>query len=346
MNLEFITIKDPHFSFGFMNKIRNNYERDILKKLDFVKGYCSANTINKIFFTGDVFDSSTEDKWSFKKYRKNKRVIESIGVDVGVELYSNVGNHDMFHGFEGSNETIFGEMVHDASLYNITDHPLLIREDNLIIKVQGVDYSVDKNIVLENIRIFDEESYPGMEMYKIAILHSNITPDEVSKITDFTYRNLADTFPDIDMFICGHYHLGYPTLVMEREPDQKSVTFVNNWNFTRVVRDYEVELDEHTPEFDHINVSYDFINQKFVSTCTTVKVPFLSYDETFIAKAIDLLKKSAAEIFSFFKKIKFDEAKLHSKSSDEELIEEFKSNHSFSDAGILKAISYLNEAKD
>lgn len=346
MNLEFITIKDPHFSFGFMNKIRNNYERDVLKKLDFVKGYCKSNAVSKIFFTGDVFDSSTEDKWSFKKYRKNKRVIESIGRDVGVELYSNVGNHDMFHGFEGSSETIFGEMVHDARLYNITEHPLIIREDNKIIKVQGIDYSVNKNIVLENIRIFDEESHPGIEMFKVIILHSNITPDEVSKITDFTYRNLADTFPDIDMFICGHYHLGYSTLIMERETGEKPVTFINNWNFTRVVRDYEVELNEHTPEFDHVNISYDFINQKFISNCTTVKVPFLSYEETFIAKAIDLLKKSAAEIFNFFKKIKFDDAKLHSKSSDEELIEEFKNKHSFSDKGILKAIKYLNEAKD
>lgn len=345
MKLEFITIKDPHLSFGFQNRIRHNYEKNILAKLEFIKGYCKSNWIKYLICTGDVFDSSTEDKWSFKKYRKNKRVIESLGINNGVEIYSNVGNHDMFHGFEGHNETVFGEMVHDGFMKNITNSPLILEEDNSIIKVQGIDFSVDNNIILENLRVFDEEIIPGKIIYKVAVLHSNITPDEVTHVTDFTYKSLIDTFPDIDMFICGHYHLGYPTTEILRE-DGKSAIFINNWNLTRVVRDYEVQLDEHTPEFEHVIISYDIINHKFITDIKNIKIPFVPYKDAFIDKVIDILRKSKQEIFNFFSQINFADIKEDSKSTDEELLEKIKTKNKFSDLGVLTALQYLNNAKE
>ena len=343
MLFEFITMKDPHLSFGFQNRIRKNYEKDVLQKLEFVKGYCKEKHIKNVLFTGDVFDSSTEDKWSFKKYRKNKRVLENFK-NQGLTLYSNVGNHDMFHGYEESNDTIFGEMVHDNILNNITKSPLIIQEENAFIKIQGIDYSNENNIVHEKIRQFDEESYPGYNVYKIAVLHSNVTPKTVEKITDFTYKSLTEDFPDIDMFILGHYHVGYDTTIVKRE-NGKQVIFINNWNFTRVVRDYEVELDEHTPEFEHIQIQYDKINKIFIPHIENIQIPFVPYQKAFSAKDIDILKKSKKEIFDFFDNIDFEAVKDDSKKGDESLVEKIVENNGFDKESMECSLEYLNNAK-
>jgi len=343
MVFEFITMKDPHLSFGFQNRIRKNYEKAITNKLNFIKDYSVKNNIVHCIFTGDVFDSSTEDKWSFKKYRKNKRVLESFKSQ-GLQLFSNVGNHDMFHGYEGSDETIFGEMVHDKILSCISTEPLIVQEDDVVIKIQGIDYSNENNIVHDNIRIFDEEKYPGYKVFKIAVLHSNVTPKSVDKITDFTYKSLAEDFTDIDLFILGHYHVGYETIDIKREGG-KLVTFINNWNFTRVVRDYEVELNEHTPEFEHVKIKFNKIIQIFEIECETIQIPFVEYKDAFSAKDIDILKKSKQEIFNFFKNIDFETVKVDSKKDDNELVKKIIAENGYSEDAMVSALQYLNDVK-
>ena len=37
--LKLISIKDPHLSLGFLNRIRYDYQRDILAKLDFINNF-------------------------------------------------------------------------------------------------------------------------------------------------------------------------------------------------------------------------------------------------------------------------------------------------------------------
>lgn len=343
MLFKFITMKDPHLSFGFQNRIRKNYEKNILQKLNFVKEFCKENNIQNVIFTGDVFDSSTEDKWSFKKYRKNKRVLENFKEDY-LQLFSNVGNHDMFHGYEESNDTIFGEMVHDDILQNITDNPILLQEDSAIIKIQGIDYSNDNSIVEGKLREFNEESYPGRKVYKIAVLHSNVTPKTVDKITDFTYKSLKEDYSDIDMFILGHYHIGYET-VQECRENGKDVVFINNWNFTRVVRDYEVELDEHIPEFEYVQIQYDKINKVFDTITKTINVPFIPYSDTFSVKDIDILKKSKKEIFEFFNNIDFEAVKEDSKKSDDSLVQKIVNTNGYDTKAMACALEYLNNSK-
>ena len=129
LEVNFVSIKDIHLSFGFQNRIRTNYEKHLSAKLSHVTAYCLANNIDTIVLTGDIVDSSTEDKWSFKKYIKNKRVLEKLSDYNKLKIFSNVGNHDMFHGYEGTDETIFGELVRENVITNLTEHPI-IKKDN------------------------------------------------------------------------------------------------------------------------------------------------------------------------------------------------------------------------
>lgn len=345
LGIDFVSIKDLHLSFGFQNRIRTNYEKHITSKLEFVTGYCNANNITNIILTGDVVDSSTEDKWSFKKFIKNKRVLEKTSDYGKIDIYSNVGNHDMFHGYEGTAETIFGEMVHDGVLKNLTNHPIIKKDTkgNTII-IQGIDYSNEKNIILDKLRVLDEMDFLG-QTFKVAVLHSNISP-ESDLMIDFTYDALAEKFIDIDMFICGHYHIGYPTATIERPNNSKPAIFVNNWNFTRVVRDYETKLDSHTPEFEHISIYFDDIKNEFVCKYKTQKVDFVKYDIAFIPNAIKMLGQlAAAESFNFFKTVNFEEVKTNSKLTDDELLEKIKETGTFKDSSYLKCLQYLNDVK-
>lgn len=342
--LKFISMKDPHFAFGFANRIRFDYENSVGKKVSFIKEYITKHGIKDIIMTGDIIDSSYEDKWSFKKYRVNKRKFQQWA-DVA-RLHSNVGNHDYFHGFENTEDTIFGEMVDEKILSNLTINPIYKVSGEATIIIQGIDYSFNQEKVehdLESFNAIDSNKY----QFKIAVLHSNVTPSEVEHITDFTYGTLAEKYNDIDMFICGHYHLGYPTKTIAR-PNGKNCTFVNNWNLVRVVRDYETEMGDHTPEFEHIEIVWDDIDKQFTLLRATIQVPHNSYEETFRVKEVNLLRKTNSEKFSFFDEINIENLIADQDLTDEEHIKLLNTKRSengyipFSTEVLNKAIEYLN----
>lgn len=333
--LNLASIKDPHFNFGFLNKIRANYNRDMIIKLDYIKSYFSVNKINCCIFTGDITDSNYEKKWSFKQYVKNKREFEKLKdslvdyKDFSKKLVSNVGNHDMFHGLEDTQDTIFEELVRENIIDNISNYTLtyspINTNSNNLVRIYGVDYSANKDTIIDKLKIIDSDSYIGYNLFKIVVLHNNLTPTK-DRLSEFTYDFLADNFTTINIFIGGHYHLGFPTTKLN------NAIFINNWNLTRVVRDYDISLDNHTPEFEMIRFDDDL---HFIGT-ETIKIPFIKYDEAFIPKAINIIKKSKQEIFDFFK-IDFSEVLV--KQSDEEIIAQFNYEPDI----VQIAIEYLNK---
>ena len=341
---ELISIKDPHFAFGFANRIRYDYENDVSRKIDFIKAYVEKNNVKHIIMTGDIIDSSYEDKWSFKKYRVNKRKFQYLAESA--QLHSNVGNHDYFHGFENTEDTIFGEMIDEKILSNLTLNPICIHSGAASLIIQGIDYSFNQENVEVELAKFNAVNINDYH-FKIAVLHSNVTPNEVDHITDFTYGTLAEKYGDIDMFICGHYHLGYPTKTIAR-PNGKNCTFVNNWNLVRVVRDYEVEMGDHTPEFEHIKILWDATDKQFNLLRATVEVPHRTYEETFRVKEVNLLRKTNSEKFSFFDEINIENLIADSDLTDEEHIKLLNEKRSasgyqpFSTEVLNKAIEYLN----
>lgn len=342
---EFISMKDPHFSFGFSNRVRYDYENDVNKKIDFVKNYLITNNIKNVIMTGDIVDSSYEDKWSFKKYRVNKRKFQ-IWQECAI-LHSIVGNHDYFHGFESTDDTIFGEMEDEGIINNLTKKPIITTQNNKRIIIQGIDYSFVQENVENKLANLNSIENKDLNIFKVAVLHSNVTPKEVDHITDFTYSHLVETYPDIDMFICGHYHLGYKTTTIAR-PGGKDCTFINNWNFTRVVRDYEVEMGDHTPEFEHVKIIFNEGLNKFQVLRATIQVPHKSYEETFRAKEVSLLRKTNAEKFNFFDEINIENLLADQDLTDEEHIRILnekrneKGYQPFSPEVLNKAIEYLN----
>jgi len=329
-----ISAKDPHLSLGFLNRIRKHYLSDITNKFHFMSNYCIDHRINSTIFTGDIFDHSEEDKWSFKKYRLHKRFLEDYKHKSGTSIHSNVGNHDMFFGYEESDETVFGEMVYEGVINNITINPI----QRLGLGIYGVDFSNDKDKIFQKLLEINNTN----DKYKVAILHSNIAHNkkEDDKIIDFSYEHLAESFKNIDMFICGHYHVGYPSTDFLRT-NGTICKFINNWNLTRVVRDYETKLDEHTPEFEHI--IFREVDGQIIAENKTVQIPFIKFDDAFIADNIIFNKKSGQELFNFFEDRNINELVDQKDKTDIELISEIVEKHQYSVEAQTEALNYLNK---
>jgi len=291
---KFAFVKDPHLMFGFSNNIRkpvtggsgNSWEKDIIKKLTFLAEKMIENQIYYLILSGDVFDRSKRSEWSFNKWLRHKKVLIDIFLSKGIEIYSVQGNHDMFDGKPGLTDTVFGEMVEEGIIKHLTSEPLEFRTPNGIVKLFGTDYEFTKDkqyIRFSNINDISEDCISFL------VSHTNISPNE-EQLVDFTYQELSETFPNINVHLCGHYHLGFENSIVN------GVAFINPWNLTRVVREYQVRMDIHTPEAVFIDL--DRYTSGNLEWATNIKLPTRPFNETFNEEVISVLKEN--QKFKFF----------------------------------------------
>lgn len=346
--MDFISIKDPHMNFGFANRIRYNHNEDLALKHKFVREFCVENKISDIIITGDLTDTNDERKWTFKQYFLNKEELLKYK-NLNLNLYSIAGNHDMFNGMESTNETVFGELVREDVIKYLVKEPYIKvfrnPQENIDknICVFGIDYSKHKELVEKELEKINDLN--KIEI-KIVVLHSHVTPAEIG-CTDFTYEYLLKTYPNIDVFICGHYHGGFPTQAFyKKNPDgtddtSKHVIFINNWSFQRVVRDYYNEMDAHTPEFSRVKIGWSVAYNSFVCSVEVIKIPCKTYLEAFKPKAVDLLKLTKKEQFEFFEKINFED--IPTGSDDNVTLNNIGVKENIDTKVINLALKYLNE---
>lgn len=345
--MEFISIKDPHFNFGFANRIRYSHESDMISKVEFVRKWCKDHKIENIIITGDLTDTNEERKWSFNQYVENKNQLLKFKDD-NIKLWSVAGNHDMFNGVAQTTKTVFGELVREGVIGYLTRNSFeqaFVDQNGISknIRIFGIDYSKHKEIVQERLKLLNENLNHPNDL-TLVVFHSHCTPSEIA-VTDFTYENLVKEYPNIDCFICGHYHGGFPTGVYFKNDGQNKdhVMIINNWSFQRVVRDYYNELNVHTPEFEHVKIGWSVAINNFIIARETIKIPCKSYDETFKPKAVELLKLTKKEQFQFFEEINFDD--LEYSDDDLETLKNISKRDEVNPEVVALAIKYLNNVK-
>ena len=346
--LQMCSIKDPHMNFGFANRIRYDHQLDLSNKLNFLNNWAKQNNVQDLIMTGDVTDTNEEKKWSFNQYVTNKDELLKFKEN-NITLWSPAGNHDMFNGLNQTTKTVFGEFVREEVINYLTTKPLYksFKTPTGVIKnimVYGVDYSKHKELVQAKLSEINQVVNNGL---KIVVFHSHCTPSEIA-ITDFTYEELVKTYNDIDVFICGHYHGGFPTYTFFKKDSSgkdtsSHVTIINNWSFQRVVRDYYNEMDIHTPEFEHIKIGWSHSTGDFIISTETIKVPCKKYEDAFKPKAIELLKLTRKEQFEFFEKINFND--LPTGTDDEESLKIISLKEGYTPEIISKALYYLNNVR-
>ena len=329
--MKFLIIKDPHSMLGFRSNYRKNgWENDMINKHEFIINYAKENNIKYILSTGDNLDN--QKQWSFKQYLYNKKLFKMYK-DNNLFFASIAGNHDMLEGRENIADSVFEDLVNEDIIYYITKNPINISESNINIKVSGKDYQYindkeSKQNYIDNIDIQDENNI------NIFILHQNITP-KPERVSDFTYDELVKIGKEknINIFICGHYHVGFGTTTID------GITIINPWNLWRVVRDYEVQLDNHKPEMVELIIEDD-IKYKHI------EIPHKDYLNAFDPKLLDIFKETKMDTFNFFKAFKSDNDLLQGEEkTDIEILEimknTIKEKFNATDEEILKAFNEI-----
>jgi len=290
--MKVIFTKDEHLKLGFRNKFRKpGWENDLFLKHNFIINYMKENNIKYKITTGDVFDS--QKQWSFKQFLLNKKILE-LYKENDLEIISIAGNHDMIEGRTDIKDSPFEEMVNDNLIKYINNSSYNLMDDGLLIaKVNGLDYRPILNKEAKESFLHDISTlFYNTEKIKILVIHQNVTPVK-ERVTEFTYDEITKVCQEkgIKILVCGHYHIGFPTTIMN------DVIVINPWNLWRVVRDYEVRQDEHKPEI--VVVDLENLNWEHI------EVPYKKYQEAFNLIEVDTYQKIKKQ-FSFIEKVDLD----------------------------------------
>ncbi len=327
---DYLLLKDPHLMFGFRNNIRKHgWERAIDSKLEQVQQYALDNGIKNIFFTGDVFEKSSKKDWSFNQLQQNKERLQKFK-NLGLDIYSNIGNHDYFDGHESYQGTVFGEMVELDLIKYIGSNkpPVNFQLQDKCISLFGIDYHQSQEKILDQLERV--QSSQGSDV-KLLLMHSNIT-DKQTQLTDFTYNQLSKY--DIDVINCGHWHLAPEGGSIQ---EVNSTYFLNPWNLTRVMRDYHVKLDEHVPSFIHCSIVFVGSEPKY--SFKDVPLVVQPFSEAFNTDVINLLQELGKGGFNFFEDVSLDQDE--ELNDDDVLLDVISKAHKISDESIKIAKGLL-----
>lgn len=324
---KFVLIKDPHFMFGFKNRIRKSgWEADIDSKIDQIISFCLTNEITYVLFTGDVSEKSRKRDWSLNQLIQNKKRLRRFK-NAGLSIISNMGNHDYFDGHEAITDTAFGDYVESGLITYVGSGTLPLYFDidkNVQLELSGIDHHNEEEEILDKLQIIKNTFRPGYKLIKMTTMHSNIT-SKPEQLTDFTYDQLSQY--NIDVINCGHYHLQSADGAVSKV---QNTYFLNPWNLTRVARDYHVKLDDHIPEFVSGEIGYQDGQATF--NFRTIQLNVKPFSEAFNVEAINILQELGKTKFDFFKTIDLKEDA--GDADDGSIISELAKEHKISKEAI------------
>ena len=234
--LSYACIKDPHIRFGIGKPTgrTDTFFDDVRSKLDFILNTLTQRKIEKLIFTGDVFDVKAPSLYNFLAIREITEALSKFK-DAGITIYSIAGNHDLpFASLDKKMESVYWYMVQSGLIADL--------ETAKIKDITGFDYrdNLEDLIHLLTHRTIGET----------LVIHEMCIPD------DTVYENLGGNFltyskiaellksnakSKCKVVVCGHLHRGFKTM------KHKDLLFINPWSMTRLNRGYYSVNDEHKP---------------------------------------------------------------------------------------------------
>ncbi|NCB03577.1 MAG: hypothetical protein EOM67_15705, partial [Spirochaetia bacterium] len=272
----FLVLKDPHLRIGLGNPIgrKETFQQEIKSKLAFILGYACTNGITNIIFTGDVLDIKAPSKYDYPAIRALKDELEIFRAN-GIKLWTILGNHDLpMASRDMYSISVIHDFVRDGYLRLLGSKPLKLDDAY----VYGINYVADQSIFEKELAEIDAiELNDGIK--KLVVLHEHIIPDDAYEghVHFYKYSQMCSGYKNINGFICGHLHRGFPTQMYKKR------LFVNPWSLTRLARNYYVLNDEHVPTMVHVKSDLSFED---------IPIPCVSFEEGFneqeFEKAVEL----------------------------------------------------------
>ena len=336
--IEFLSIKDPHFRFGFNppSNRTNNFFEEIDNKIDQLISYGKKHNITNLIITGDINDEYNSLKWKFtKNYLENKKRIEKLSQQF--KIYSNAGNHDFLDGKETITNSPFEEYYKQNLIKYFNNKKIIIQNKtkDKQIYFYGLDYSKEKSKTIEQLKKIETELKNKKPLFSIVLLHIGVVPYNKEKdieniFTDLNYQKLNELIPSVSLIINGHYHKGFQTQKLNNQ------TFINNWAFTRLSMDKYSISKEHVPEFEHITFN---LTTKQLTT-KTIQLNVVPFEKAFIQKTeieSELNKHKIDVSFDNIKKINDTD-----KKNEKQIFNEIKNEI---EEKLFKEIQHTNKEK-
>lgn len=287
--MRFITLKDTHFQFGFAHPRgrTEDFEDQIYNKINQVISYAQLNDIHHLILTGDSLNFSQSSAYTLDRVRKNLSIFKELSKQF--IIYDIAGNHSLPFASKAHKEGSFHQLLIEQNL--IKDLTIPVQVDN--VTLAGIDYTDNINELRDKMLELDSK-FENL----ILVIHEHLIPSEKEKIPFgkyLTYKQATEDLKNTKFIIAGHLHKGYKTKTISNNLN-KQITIINQWNFTRLARDYYALNAEHTPEFTVIDTDS--------GSCQTIQLDVMHFDKAFI---INELKKEEAlnnDLCSFIQAIK------------------------------------------
>ena len=289
--LKFATLKDTHLRFGFDKPIgrTESFFQEVEVKFDFVLQLCIDQGIKYLLVPGDIFDVKAPHKYSMVQLSAMMRFFHKFKT-AGVEWITIAGNHDLpFSSASKKSQSIYQFMANHNIINDVVEVPLIV--DNQYC-VTGIDYQSPESGVFLQLECLNESLDPNKT--NIVMLHQHFVPEIATGLDFVSFFRYSDLqkYDNIDVFVLGHLHKGYPIQTLTNANGKKQ-TFINQWSPIRLTRDYYSVDDQHIPTVTW----YD--GDKF----RTTKIPCGDYASSFNEQEVKHDETFAFSLQEFFKKM-------------------------------------------
>ena len=266
--MKLLILKDMHLRYGFETPTgrTEQFFSQIDNKLAQVIAIAKQYDCKGLISTGDMLDKATN--YQFKSVKGIQDKLKELKAHFELGILSIVGNHELLWASRDyKKETFYQHLINHGYIHDIAENPIKVGEYTL----GGIDFTTDLNKLKAELKELDKK-----HKKLIVVLHAHLVPDESQRIPFgeyLTYDTIANGLENTEMIIAGHLHKGFPIKQV------KGITFINQWSFTRLSRDYYAVSGQHIPQV--VIIDTDKLHEPI-----TIDLKVDDYDSTFIQKEL------------------------------------------------------------
>lgn len=234
-----IILKDTHFRFGFTPPRGRtpDFEDAILDKINQVMDIAKEHNATTLILTGDSTDIKAPSAYGIEQVRKNLAVFKHLRTHF-TDIYDIAGNHSLpFSSLEYKEQSFYHLLAEQNLITDISNRSVMLTPT---LRLYGIPYLPNHSQVKELMLELDKDPTPT-----IYLIHEHLVPSEKDRLpfgACFTYEEITKDLRHCKAIIAGHLHKGYPTTT------HNGILIINQWNFTRLARDYYALNGDHIPE--------------------------------------------------------------------------------------------------
>jgi DNA repair exonuclease SbcCD nuclease subunit len=285
-HFSFLTANDIHISDNGPRSRIDDFKATVLGKISQIRMAANKLCVDATLLAGDLFNLKNPAKNS---HNLNQELIKEFK-QFKSPIYMIEGNHDLTgNNINSLPDQPLGVLFEDKTLIQLREQ--IVEKDGVKVSIVGLPYTDFED--LSELKIPEK----GRCALQICLLHlyAAPVPGMLFRERIYGYKELAEAFPSVDVFVIGHYHLDQGVETTEGK------YFINLGSITRgTLADEDVN---HKPKIGLIQVTVDDAQGRVVCEIKTIALKIKPVEEVFDLERHEEEKKEVAEIEAFVEKM-------------------------------------------